>query len=218
MTNEDLIIGHYDKSLTSEQERMLQERISQSVETRAMYEQYGKFGNLDAALAADAAAVTPSSRLDEATVVAALSVLPEVIGGAGAFAWLSGKVAIMITAVVVGGTTIAILSNSGSDPAPKPAPKPAPVVRQSAPASAPAVAPSVQTPTPAPTHPSVDAAKASSGDANAGTASVRESSPRRVTDASATSRTSAGRKATKPGKLGIDKSNPPTIENGTKLH
>lgn len=212
MTNEDLIIGHYDKSLTSEQERMLQERISQSVETRAMYEQYGKFGNLDAALAADAAAVAPSSRLDEATVVAALAVLPEVIGGAGAFAWLSGKVAIMITAAVVGGTTIAILSNSGSDPAPKPAP----AVRQSAPASAPAVAPSVRTPTPAP--PSVDAAKAPSGDAYAGTASVRESSPRRVTDASATSRTSAGRKATKPGKLGIDKTNPPTIENGTKLH
>ncbi len=214
MTNEDLIIGHYEKSLTSEQERMLQERISQSVETRAMYEQYGKFGNLDAALAADSAAVAPSSRLDEATVVAALAVLPEVIGGAGAFAWLSGKVAIMITAAEVGGTTIAILSNSGSDPAPKSAP----AARQSAPAIAPATAPAIAPSAPAQTPPSVDAAKAPSGDANAGTASVRETSPRRVTDGSSTSRVGAGRKATKPGKLGIDKTNPPTIEGGTKVH
>jgi hypothetical protein len=143
MTTEELILGHFEKSLTLEQERMLQSRLSDSPEARAMFDQHR---NLDGMLNSDATVLAPSSRLNETVIAAALATVPEVIGG-GSLAWLSGKVAATISAVVIGGSVFGIWLASDSNQAPLPV-EDAPAVR-TAPAPAVPPVPAVATPAPA---------------------------------------------------------------------
>ncbi len=180
MTSEELIIRHFEGSLSADEERALQERLSQSAETRTMYEHHG---NLDAMLATDAGALAPSSRLDEATLGAALAVLPEVVGG-GALSWLSGKLVAVVSAVVIGGTTLVVVSNQTPEPSAPARAVPAPVApAQAVPAQA-APAPAVTAPatTAAPEAEAVtrdvSAAKATPERANGGVASAGRSQQR----------------------------------------
>jgi|GEM_PF-1973543 len=127
MTTEDLILGHFDGTLSPEHEARLQTELTASSDVRSLYEQHR---SLHVLLDSDAASLAPSSRLDDAVVAAALSAVPEAIGG-GALSWLTAKV-VGISTVVVGGLSIAFLVGSGADDAEKPVPqmvKPAPVVR-----------------------------------------------------------------------------------------
>jgi hypothetical protein len=110
MSTQELILGHFERALTPEQEKLLQQQLSASPEARAMYE---KHRNLEGYLNNDAAALAPSSRLDEITIAAALSVMPEVIAG-GTAAWFSGKMIATVAAVVVGGASVALFTTSGS--------------------------------------------------------------------------------------------------------
>lgn len=200
MTNEELIIGHFAHSLTASEETMLQERMRQSAEMRTMYDQHK---NLESRLTADAAAIKPSSRLDEITVAAALSLIPEIVGGGGALAWLSGKVILTVTSVIVSGVAVTYFATRGSNDASSSAP--APVVRTiPAPPAAAPPAPTVQTPaaeapamaTPAPA--AVEQPVVRDGSARtANTRSDAKHAPR-----------SNGRHT-----LGIDATNPPVMRN-----
>lgn len=126
MTTEDLILGHFDGTLSSEHEARLAAEMNTSPEVRSLFEQHK---SLHAMLNADAATLAPSSRLDKAVVAAALSAVPEAIG-TGAVSWFTGKVIAGISAVVVGGISVAFLVSSGSaDEKPVPSQQPAPVVR-----------------------------------------------------------------------------------------
>src|SRR4051794_15417923 len=110
MTTEELILGHFDRALTPQEEKLLQQRLSASPEARAMYEQHR---NLDGYLSNDAMSLAPSAHLDEMTLAAALSAVPELISG-GSSAWFSGKIVATLAAVIVGGASIALLTTSGS--------------------------------------------------------------------------------------------------------
>lgn len=136
MTTEELILGHFDRALTPEQEKLLQERLSASPEARTMFEQHR---HLDSYLSTDAMALAPSASLDEATIAAALSVIPEAIGS-GSATWFSGKIVATISAVIIGGASIALFSTSGPSENVAPAPKPS-VVRTLPTAPAPASVP-----------------------------------------------------------------------------
>jgi hypothetical protein len=127
MTTQELILGHFERALTPAEEQLLQQQLSTSPEARAMYE---KHRNLDGYLNNDAMALAPSSRLDELTLAAALSVVPEVIAGGSAAWFMSGKMIATVAAVVVGGASVALFTTSGSnqDRVPVPAAN-APVVR-----------------------------------------------------------------------------------------
>lgn len=123
MTTEELILGHFDKMLTPEQETALQEALTGSAETRALYDQHS---HLNALMVADAELLEPSSRLNESVVAAALVALPEVIGG-GAALWFSGKFVASVAAVVIGGGSV-YFATRGPAPEPVGVPK-SPVVR-----------------------------------------------------------------------------------------
>lgn len=139
MTTEDLILGHFDGTLSSEHEARLTTEMNTSPEARALFEQHK---SLHAMLNADAATLAPSSRLDKAVVAAALGAVPEVIG-TGAVSWFTGKMIAGISAVVIGGVSVAFLVGSGSDDEkPVPSQPPAPVVR-TVPATPAPAAPSV---------------------------------------------------------------------------
>lgn len=133
MTTEDLILGHFDGTLTPQEESRLQAEMSASPAARSLYEQHR---SLHMMLSSDAASLVPSARLDKAVVTAALGAVPETIGG-GALSWLTTKVAVGISAVVAGGVSIVMLSNSGSDAVPPATPAPA-VHTAPAPSPAPA--------------------------------------------------------------------------------
>jgi hypothetical protein len=87
------------------------------------------------------------------TLAAALGVIPEAVAGGSAAAWLSGKVIATVAAVIIGGTSIALLTTSGSKPEAAPAPAAqAPAVHvapampeQTAPQPATATAPAAST-------------------------------------------------------------------------
>ncbi|MDB5036031.1 MAG: hypothetical protein JWQ98_3272 [Chlorobi bacterium] len=138
MTTEELILGHFDKALTPDEESRLQKTLSGSPEARALYDQHAALQQL---LASDVAGLAPSAGLDKLAIAGALGAVPEAIGG-GAAGWLGGKMVAGIAAVLVGGASIAMLVNSGSNqnqipPVNVPASQQAPVVR---------VAPAVPTP------------------------------------------------------------------------
>lgn len=125
MTTEDLILGHFDGTLTSAQEAQLQAELNGSPEIRSLYEQHR---SLHSMLCADAASLAPSARLDEAVVAAALGAAPEVIGGS-VVSWLTGKVVVGISAALVGGISIIMLAGPGAEKPSVPADVPDPVVR-----------------------------------------------------------------------------------------
>ncbi len=124
MTTEDLILEYFDGALTPEQESRLRAEVNASPEARALFEHHR---SLHAMFGADVASLAPSSALDSAVIAAALGTVPEAVGS-GALSWLSGKVAVGISAVVIGGLSVALLSTGGPEPAPAVV-QPAPAVR-----------------------------------------------------------------------------------------
>jgi len=108
MTTEELIIGHYDGTLTTEQEHLLQQTIASSAEARSLYDTHGGIHRL---LAHDVAAAKPSESLNRKVVAASLLAVPELIG-AGATAWVALKVVGGVSAVVFGGIAVVSLLTS----------------------------------------------------------------------------------------------------------
>lgn len=202
MTTEELILGHFEKSLTLEQERMLQSRLSDSPEARAMFDQHR---NLDGMLNSDATVLAPSSRLNETVLAAALATVPEVIGG-GSLAWLSGKVAATISAVVIGGSVFGIWLASDSNQPPLPVEN-APAVR-TAPAPAVPPAPAVATPAPAIEEPKSEIAPAPSRPAER--PATRVEAPSAKND-----RVKSKEEPKKDRKINLD--NPINIDRGTTV-
>ncbi|MEO5930305.1 MAG: hypothetical protein ABIR47_10275 [Candidatus Kapaibacterium sp.] len=126
MTTEELILGHFDKALTPDDESRLQRTLSGSPEARGLYDQHAALQQL---LASDVAALAPSAGLDKLAIAGALGAVPEAVGGGGAAGWLGGKMVAGIAAVLVGGASIAMLVTSGSKPDQSvPVNGPAPVV------------------------------------------------------------------------------------------
>lgn len=204
MTTEDLILGHFDGTLTPQEESRLQAEMSASPAARSLYEQHR---SLHMMLSSDAASLVPSARLDKSVVTAALGAVPETIGG-GALSWLTTKVAVGISAVVVGGLSIVMLSDSGPDavPAPAPAVTTAPVPSQ---------------PPAAIDMPKSDEAKvAEPAAAPPAEAAVRSGAQKNRTGARAAEMGTVTRKADageKKPALRLDRSNKTDIDQGTKI-
>lgn len=205
MTNEELIIGHFEGSLEAQQQQILEQRISESPETKAMFDHYRSINN---ALSADATALAPNKKLDEATLAAALGLVPHVIAG-GAMSWLTAKVAVGISAVVIAGASVAYFAGSGPDKtAVKPAAE-APVVR-----TAPAATP-IATPQAAPVQQQPEQAAIDQ----------RQPAPRANATASSDQRTRRGNNAAssnagtqnRNSRLRIDDRNPANLEHGLRV-
>ncbi|HVK40269.1 MAG TPA: hypothetical protein VNA88_17190, partial [Candidatus Kapabacteria bacterium] len=77
MTAEELIIGHYEKSLTSEQESRLASMVDASPDVRTLYEQHG---NIQALMIEEAETIETSSKLDKIVLGAALGTIAEIAG------------------------------------------------------------------------------------------------------------------------------------------
>jgi hypothetical protein len=185
MTTEELILGHFDKALTPDDESRLQRTLSGSPEARSLYDQHAALQQL---LASDVAALAPSARLDKLAIAGALGALPEAVGGGGAAGWLGGKMVAGIAAILVVGASIAMLVNSGSKqnqtaPVNVPASQQAPVVN---------IAPAV----PAPEPPKSKVAPEKEKPAEIASSATKSAKPARKQTIA-----SAGRKATNPLKI-----------------
>lgn len=203
MTTEDLILGHFDGTLTPQEESRLQAEMSASPAARSLYEQHR---SLHMMLSSDAASLVPSARLDKSVVTAALGAVPETIGG-GALSWLTTKVAVGISAVVAGGVSIVMLNNSGPDTVPPAAPAPA-VSTAPVPSQAPATL----------EMPKSDEVKATEP-AAAPPAAAKSDAPKNRTGARAAEGGTATTKAAgqKKPALRLDTSNKTNIDQGTKI-
>lgn len=109
MTVQELIVGHYEGTLNQAQQQELQGLLSTSPETKAMFDQHGK---VQEAMEEESRKLVPPIALREATIVGALGVAAESIGG-GIATWLTAKVAAAIGSVVVVGTVIGVIATSG---------------------------------------------------------------------------------------------------------
>jgi hypothetical protein len=146
MNAEDLIIAHFDRSLTVEQEAELQQLLADSPDARTLFERHEA---MESMMEKDSAALAPSRELDEVVIASALGLLSG--AGGGAALWFSGKIAAAVSAVAVGGLAIALVTTSAPEKTPAPAQKnipPAalrlPTLPQ--PAEAPVIEESVSTP------------------------------------------------------------------------
>lgn len=115
MNVQELIIGHYEQSLTPEQEGQLSMMLDESPEARALYQQHGRIHSM---MVGEAEIIQPSRKLEKAVVAAALGAAVE-IGGQAAGISFAGKIIAAATAVVVGGISVGIIMNSGDDPKPE---------------------------------------------------------------------------------------------------
>jgi hypothetical protein len=112
MNAEELIIGHFEKTLTSEQESHLAALVTSSPEVRSLYEQHGSIHGL---MTEEAETIETTSKLDKVVVGAALGTLVEIAGhGAVGFSLL-GKVASVVGAIAVGGAGILLYNSIGND-------------------------------------------------------------------------------------------------------
>ena len=118
MNAEDLIIAHFDRSLTAEQEAELQQLLADSPDARALYERHEA---MESMMEKDSAALAPSRELDEVVIASALGLLSG--AGGGAALWFSGKFAAAISAVAVGGLAIALVTTSTPEKTPQPVQK-----------------------------------------------------------------------------------------------
>lgn len=112
MKAEELIIGHFDSSLTQAQEAELQRMLAGSSETRATYERHASIHSM---LLQDAASVAPSRALDAAVIGAALGTPAEIAGGSAIGAGVGAKVAAIISTFAVGGLTLVLMTTSTSE-------------------------------------------------------------------------------------------------------
>lgn len=125
MTLKELIVGHYEGALTSDQQTTLQEMLSSSPEARSLYEQYGA---MEEAMEEESRRLIPPIALREATLVGALGVAAESIGG-GIAAWFTTKAAIAVGSIVVAGTAVGLLILDDNDTSNATTPNP-PAVEQ----------------------------------------------------------------------------------------
>ncbi len=112
MTVQELIIGHYDKTLTPDQESELTQMLEESPQVRTMYEQHG---SIHAMMEAEATTLTPSRTLRDATIGAALSLVSTTIGGSIVGGWLTGKAIGIIGLIVAGAVTTGVILNELGD-------------------------------------------------------------------------------------------------------
>jgi hypothetical protein len=147
MNAEELIIAHFDRSLSPVQETELRQLLEQSPEARSLYERHE---TIEGMIDRESAALVPSDRLDEAVIASALGIWTQVAGGAGL--WLTGKFAAGISALAIGGLAIAVFSTSRIDKAPAHAQKDIPPAVLKLPVLPPPVTlPAAQEAAPAPT-------------------------------------------------------------------
>lgn len=99
MTAEELVIGYYEKSLTSEQELRLASMVDASPDVRSLFEQHG---NIHTLMIEEAETIETSSKLDKVVIGAALGTFAEIAGHGIGFSLL-GKVAGVVGALAVGG-------------------------------------------------------------------------------------------------------------------
>jgi len=146
MTTQELIIGHFEKTLSQSEESQLSALLEGSGDARGLLEQHQGIQEL---MLGEAATLVPSAALDESVIGAALGSLTEVVGGSAGF-WTGTKLAAGISALVVGGISVfMIASDGGHEAATKTLSAPTPVVRTLPSADTPALqAPKIETPTP----------------------------------------------------------------------
>lgn len=119
MTAEELIIGHYEKSLTSEQESRLASMVDASPDVRTLYEQHG---NIQALMIEEAETIETSSKLDKIVLGAALGTIAEIAGHGIGFSLL-GKVASVVGVLAVGGAGFVLYNSmTGDDVTTRPQP------------------------------------------------------------------------------------------------
>ena len=112
MTTQDLIIGHYEETLTETQQAELDSLLENSPEAQTLFEQHGV---IEESMKKESEELVPPFGLREATLGAALATVVETIGG-GIAAWLSSKIAITVTTVIVGGAAVGLgIALSGDD-------------------------------------------------------------------------------------------------------
>jgi hypothetical protein len=142
MKAEELIVGHFDSSLTKAQESELQRMLAGSSEARALYDRHA---SIHAMLLQDAAVLAPSAALDETVIGAALAAPVEIAGGGAAGIGFGAKVAAVVSTFAVGGLALVMMTTPTSEQrTPAASGTPVPAVR-TAPRSTPS--------TPAPSRP-----------------------------------------------------------------
>lgn len=104
MLNEkELIIGHFEGTLSSTEATHLESLLETSPEVRAAYEQQRA---IEEGMVEDSESLVPPIGLREATIAAALGgALTTTVGG-GIAAWLGSKAAALVGTVVVGGLVL----------------------------------------------------------------------------------------------------------------
>lgn len=114
MTTEELIIGHFDGTLSTAEESDLQSMLASSTEARSLYDTHRGIHNL---MASDVAATEPSEKVNRRVLAASLMALPETIAGGAATAWFTLKVVGGISAAVFGGLAVVsiVTSNVATD-------------------------------------------------------------------------------------------------------
>jgi hypothetical protein len=114
MTTQELIVGHFEGTLTPGDETQLQQLLSSSTEARTLYDRHA---GLNAMLTADAAATEPSKSLGRRALAASLLAIPESIVGSAATAWFTIKVIGGLSAAVFGGLAVIsiVTSNASHD-------------------------------------------------------------------------------------------------------
>lgn len=114
MTTEELIVGHFEGSLSADQEQDLQSMLDASAEVRSLYDTHRHINML---IVSDAQAMEPSEKLNRKVIAASLMAIPEALVGTGATAWFTVKVVGGISAAVFGGLAVVsiVTSNARND-------------------------------------------------------------------------------------------------------
>lgn len=114
MTLEELIIGHYEEVLSTEQEYELTTIISNNTDAKSMYEEYGKVETL---MMEDAGSTDTDEKLDKAVLAAALSAgaLTVISGGSQTASWITGKMGMIGGTILTGAVGTALYFGFFSD-------------------------------------------------------------------------------------------------------
>ena len=111
MTTQELIIGHFEKTLSRDEAAELSGLMQESPDARALFDQHR---SIDSMMMREAADLAPSSALDAAVIGAALGTATEVVGGGAGF-WSGAKIAAGISALIVGGVSVFMATSSETD-------------------------------------------------------------------------------------------------------
>ena len=113
MNSKELIVGHFEGTLSPADQGALDRMLDSSPEIRAEFERQQM---IEDGLAEDSRSLIPPVGLREATLAAALGSAVSTIGG-GISAWFTAKVAAVVGTVAVGGLVVGgLLINDGEEP------------------------------------------------------------------------------------------------------